>query len=311
MPQLSPSLTSSVTSMNSSSLHSPAESEAPVRLDRKFPPDDIDIPRTHMVLPDPYIRHNTPSGENSPPLLDMSYQQRSSPASASARNHVASPSQNNPRFHPYASPNKATPLELRLVSRSLGLSSPSARTLEDTQRAKAYFTGALKHIPRGVVQNAYMFKLADRECIAHRVALSMAELRSVEQRKNLLISIGEHRRRDLAVNEEELQILMTLLDRKRLTEPDVKGDEMLQRDTCKEELAELAVADQEVSHIQEAVRSQERRGWHVPFTFDSNHNDTDPIYSDDSSDDSGEHGEPARMELHGLPGHGVPLMECT
>lgn len=134
----------------------------------------------------------------------------------------------------------------------------------------------------------------------------MAELRSAEHRRNLLISIGEHRKHDLAVHEEEMQILKTLLDRKQLTDADVEGDVFLQQGTCKEELAELAVVDQEVSHIQEAVRLQERSqngGWNLPSTFDPDHDD-DSNYSDDSSDDSGDHGEPvSRMELHGLPNH--------
>lgn len=133
MPQLSPSLTSSVTSTNSSSLPSPEETETPIGPDPKFPPDDIDNP-IRRAIPDPHFHPNTPLGEVSPPPLDMSYQKRSSLASASARDHIASPQQNKPRFHPYSSSIKATSLELRLVSRSLGLFSPSARTLEDTQR---------------------------------------------------------------------------------------------------------------------------------------------------------------------------------
>ena len=128
----------------------------------------------------------------------------------------------------------------------------------------------------------------------------MAELRSTEQCRNLLISIREHRKHDLAVNEEELDILKTLLNRKRLTDADMEGDELLQRDTYREGLAELATMDLEVSHIQEAVRLQDLSqncGWQLPSTFDSNY-DEDTIYSDDSSDDSG-NGEPAvsRMEL--------------
>lgn len=128
---LCPSFTSSISSMNSS-LPNPKESGGSIGPVPRFSPDNIDVLNIHRAIPDPYF---CPSGRTSPPL-DMSYhwRQRSRPVSASTRDHVASPPQSKPRFHPYTPSMKATPLELRLVSRSLGLSSLSVRTLEDTQR---------------------------------------------------------------------------------------------------------------------------------------------------------------------------------
>lgn len=162
-----------------------------------------------------------------------------------------------------------------------------------------------------------MLKLTDRECIAQRVALSMVELRCTEERRNLLISIGEHHKHDLAVNEEELQVLRTLLGKNRLMDADVEGDRLMQQSMCKEELAELAITVQEASHIQEAVKLQEspQGGWHVPSSFNSGYGDNDAIYSDDSSNDSSDdsrdpYGDPVSCtELHGPPGCDVLLME--
>ncbi|KAF8130856.1 hypothetical protein EV363DRAFT_1296775 [Boletus edulis] len=242
IPQLSPSLTSSVTSMDSASLSSPGDIEPFLRPDSKSLLHDIDAHSTLHPNPPPTTLSRGP-----PP----------------------------PSFK-------------------------HALTLEDTQRAKDFFVNTLKHVPRGILQNTYAFKLADRECIAHRVALSMAELKSTEHRKNLLVSMGEYRKCDFEVNEAELQVLKTLLDTKGLTEADVAGDEVLQQETCQMELVELAATDQEVAHFQDAVTWRERGGWYTPSAFELNHRDNDSIYSDDSSDDGGDDGEPASQcsELH-------------
>ncbi|KAF8423003.1 hypothetical protein L210DRAFT_3509847 [Boletus edulis BED1] len=68
------------------------------------------------------------------------------------------------------------------------------------------------------------------------------------------------------VNEEKLQVLKTLLDRKWLTEADVEGDELLQQDTCKEE---LAVADQKVKNLIELYNMPRTQTSKLPMTSNS------------------------------------------
>jgi hypothetical protein len=102
-------------------------------------------------------------------------------------------------------------------------------------RAKEYFIGGLANLPGDVLQSAHAYKLADRECVTHRVALSMTEIRASEQRRNLLMSIQEHRNRDPAANEEQLEILTTLLG--------------VQRFMHENELLELPVVDEEARQI--------------------------------------------------------------
>ena len=147
MPRLSPSLSSSVTSVYSSSLSSPREGDLFFEPNTKFPPGDKPVFPGMAAIPEPYFNAEaspiggsssppaSPRGSPSPPL-GSSYLQRSvrSPSTASVRVHRVDPEQNKSRFHPYATPIKATPLELHIASRSLGLSTRSVRTLEDTKR---------------------------------------------------------------------------------------------------------------------------------------------------------------------------------
>ncbi|KAI9459076.1 hypothetical protein HD554DRAFT_2177094 [Boletus coccyginus] len=140
MPQLSPSLTSSVTSVNLSSLPSPQEDNSRflMKANPKFPPSDI-----------PTI--NFPS---SPPTADA-------PVVHVDPRTVHPLQQSKHRYHPYTSPTKASIRDLHIASRSLGLSAWSDITLEDLQQGKAYFLSALSDIPHYVLENAYESKLAD------------------------------------------------------------------------------------------------------------------------------------------------------
>ncbi|KAG6371060.1 hypothetical protein JVT61DRAFT_10597 [Boletus reticuloceps] len=260
MPRLSPSLTSPLTSVNSS-LPSPKEGEPLIEPNIKFSSVDNRSISRSSSLGEHYFHlcgFTNQSPSSLPPVSPYRPRPTGIPSPAGPKAHTVDPQQNKFRFHPYVAPVKATALELRIAARSLGFSSPSARTLEDTQRAKEFFIRALVDIPRGVLQRVYECKLADRECVAHRVALSAAELRLTERRKHMLISIQEHRRQDLSASEEQLDILRSLLDMTNIMDEDVEGDAALQCSKWEDELKELTVAEQETQHVEEAVKAQDR-----------------------------------------------------
>jgi hypothetical protein len=147
MPRLSPSLSSSVTSVYSSSLSSPREDDLFFEPNTKFPPGDKPVFPGMAAIPESYFNAEaspiggsasppaSPRGSASPPLGSF-YLQRfvRNPSTASVRVRRVDPEQNKSRFHPYTTPIKATPLELRITLRSLGLSTQSVRTLEDTKQ---------------------------------------------------------------------------------------------------------------------------------------------------------------------------------
>ncbi|KAG6370359.1 hypothetical protein JVT61DRAFT_12172 [Boletus reticuloceps] len=133
----------------------------------------------------------------------------------------------------------------------------------------------------------------------------MAELRSTEHRRSLLISIREHHKHDFEVNKAELQVLKMLLDTKGLAKADVEGVELLQQETCR---MELVVTDQEVTHFQDTVKWREQGGWYTPSTFKLNHHDNNIIYRDDSSDNGGDDGELALHQECSRPHHEPVLL---
>jgi hypothetical protein len=160
-------------------------------------------------------------------------------------------------------------------------------------QSKNIFIRALAGIPHGVLKCAYDFKLADRQTKLHRVSLNLAELRTTEQRRKLLISIQQHRERDLAAAEEQIHLLETLLDVAHCTNTDVSGDEHVQRSAWHDEFIGLTVANEEVGNLQEAVQLQNSRGRTLPG--DSNGSDDDESDGDrsdgDGSDSEGGDGD--------------------
>ena len=147
-------------------------------------------------------------------------------------------------------------------------------------QSKDFFIRALTGTPHGVLKCALDFKLADRETIVHRVSTNLAELRTTEQHRKLLMSIQKHRERDLAAAEEQIRLLETLLDIAHRTSADVLTDERVQRTACDAELVELTAVNEEVGHFREAVRLQNGRGRAPPG--DSEYNDSDGSDGDGS-----------------------------
>ena len=124
----------------------------------------------------------------------------------------------------------------------------------------------------------------------HRVSQNLAELRTTEQRRKLLIAIQRHRERDLVAAEEQIRLLETLLDIAHCTSTDVSMDEWVQRTAHDEELIELTAVNQAVGHFREALRLQTARGRAPPG--DSECSDSDGSNGDgsraiDSEGDSG------------------------
>ena len=125
-------------------------------------------------------------------------------------------------------------------------------------QGKAFLLSALSDIPHCILKNAYECKLADRERNTYRVALSMAEIKSSKRRQDLLKSIRECRKRDVATNEEQITLLENLLGIKNATIDDIVGDEDLERANREDGLVELGVSDEEVGYLEEAIQLQGR-----------------------------------------------------
>ena len=178
--------------------------------------------------------------------------------------------------------------EVQRVSSHLSIESFDRPTVS---QSKDFFIRALAGTPHGVLKSALDFKLADQESIVHQVSLNLAELRTTKQCHKLLMSIQGHQERDLAVAEEQIHLLETLLGIAHCTDTDVSADEWVQRSACDDELIELTAVNEEVRHFQEAVCFQNSRGKGPPG--DSDCSDSDESDGDGSKginsegDDSG------------------------
>ena len=108
-------------------------------------------------------------------------------------------------------------------------------------------------IPNRVLLKAYQSKRADRDCVAHRVALALAEVESTEQRKDYLSAVHGQREGELAVAKAQLDILEELLDRRGLS--DIEDDGGYHRAVYADELVALTIAEGQTNQMKEVMDS--------------------------------------------------------
>ena len=114
-------------------------------------------------------------------------------------------------------------------------------------------------MPDRVLLKAYQAKQANRNCIAHRVSLALAEIESTERHKDYLTTVHGQHEGALAVTNAQLQLLAELLDDRGLS--DVEDDGGYHRAVYADELVTLTIAEGQVDQVKEVVDSWARPIW--------------------------------------------------
>ncbi|KIM52796.1 hypothetical protein SCLCIDRAFT_32375 [Scleroderma citrinum Foug A] len=263
VPALSPSVSSSENSIQPSS---PGEDDFQIKsvpFNAKFPSDDSSKKPT--VVTPASSRHLRP-------------QLRTRTRSVSVRDHTVEAQRRI---------DGATPLELCFVARTLGQSSHNGMTMQDVVEGRELFVKALSTMPNRVLFKAYQSKQADRDCVAHHVALTLAEIKSTEQRKDYLSAIyGQHEGK-LSVTKAQLDILKELLDGHGLS--DIEDDGGYHRAVYADELVALTIAEGQTNQMKGVVDSRASWTQHVGDHDESSDDDsklpfTGLLSSDDDPD---------------------------
>lgn len=114
-------------------------------------------------------------------------------------------------------------------------------------------------MPDRTLLKAYQAKQANRDCVAHRVALSLAEIESAERYKDYLAAVHGQQEGILAVTDTQLQVLADLVDDRGLS--DVEDDGGYHRAVYADELVALTVAEEQVNQMKEVVDSRAHPIW--------------------------------------------------
>ena len=177
------------------------------------------------------------------------------------------------RYLPYTRRGRAAPLELRFAARSLGFTSHTGMTLDDIAQVrhatitlaikltlllqgKVHFVNALTQMPDLVLKKAYDVKRADHDCIAHRVALTLAEIESAERHKDYLDVIQRQHQRALALSSAQLDLLSEILDDREMS--DVEDDGGYHRAVYADELVQLTIAEGQMKQVSEVMDLREK-----------------------------------------------------
>ena len=117
-------------------------------------------------------------------------------------------------------------------------------------------------MPDRVLLKAYQAKQANRNCIAHRVALALAEIKSAEQHKDYLTAVHRQHEGALAVTSAQLQLLAELLDDCGLS--DVEDDGGFHRAVYTDELVMLTITEGQTDQVKEVIDSRAHPIWPNP-----------------------------------------------
>ena len=79
--------------------------------------------------------------------------------------------------------------------------------MSHVQQSKDAFIAVLTAMPDTVLLSEFDTKLADHDCIATRVALATAEIKSTEHGSTFSATMRDQHSRDLAVSQEYIQII--------------------------------------------------------------------------------------------------------
>ena len=141
-------------------------------------------------------------------------------------------------------------------------------------------------MPDRVLLKAYQAKQANHNCIAHCVALALAEIESAERHKDYLTAVHGQHKGALTVTSAQLQLLAELLDDRGLS--DVEDDGGFHRAVYVDKLVALTIAEGQTDQVKEVVDSRAHPIWPNPDNESSGEDkDNDiPFTGLLSSDDS-------------------------
>ncbi|KIM50450.1 hypothetical protein SCLCIDRAFT_145480 [Scleroderma citrinum Foug A] len=127
-------------------------------------------------------------------------------------------------------------------------------------------------MPDGVLFKAYQSKQADCDCVAHHVALTLAEIESTEQRKDYLSAIYGQHEGELSVTKAQLDILEELLDGRGLS--DIEDDGGYHCTVYADELVALTIAEGQTNQMKGVVDSRASWTQHVGDHDESSDDDS-------------------------------------
>lgn len=127
------------------------------------------------------------------------------------------------------------------------------------QQSKDAFIAALTAMPDTLLLSAFDAKQADHDCIAKRVALATAEIKSAERRTTFLAIMRDQHNGDLAVSQEYLQLIKHVLDGRDLPHVEAQRQHYLAART--REAVTLTASDSHVRQMQEVIDSRNSRWW--------------------------------------------------
>ena len=174
------------------------------------------------------------------------------------------------RYLPYTQRGCAAPLELRFAVRSLGFISHTGMTLDDIAQVhhatmtlaiqltlllqgKVHFVNVLTQMPDLVLKKAYDVKQADRDCIVHHVAFTLAKIESAEQHKDYLDDIQRQHQGVLALSSAQLDMLSKILDDHGMS--DMEDDGGYHHAAYADELIQLTITEGQMKQVNKVMDS--------------------------------------------------------
>ena len=118
---------------------------------------------------------------------------------------------------------------------------------------------ALSAIPNRILLSAYDAKRADHDCIARRLALTSAEIKSSKRRQAFLATICEQHDGNLAVSQEYLGILERMLDNRGISA--AKDDERYYHVEYANKAVALNISDMQLGQVLEVLESCTESDW--------------------------------------------------
>ncbi|KAL4073272.1 hypothetical protein V8B97DRAFT_2005927 [Scleroderma yunnanense] len=131
--------------------------------------------------------------------------------------------------------------------------------MEDVIQGKEYFSTALSAMPDRVLLKAYQTKQVNCNCIAHHIALTLAEVKSAEQHKDYLTAVHGQHEGVLAVTNAQLQLLVELLDDHGLL--DIEDNGGYHHAVYADKLIALTITEGQANQVKKVIDSQAHPIW--------------------------------------------------
>lgn len=123
-------------------------------------------------------------------------------------------------------------------------------------QGKVHFLNVLSQMPDLVLKKVYDAKRADRDCVAHRVALTLAEIELTERCKDYLDVVQRQHEEELATSSAQLDLLSDILDGRGMS--DVEDDGGYHCAVYADELVQLTIAEGQMNQVTEVMDSRSK-----------------------------------------------------